>query len=326
MNSKPHVKRRWQRSRNPRRSSQFNAARESRLSNESAAQAPHDQYVSWCLAHPGVSNTVNIGGVEIHYLEWLGPTNAPTLLLVHGFMGHAHWWDFVAPTLAQDFRVVAMDLSGMGDSGYRSEYSLELYIAEIAGMIRHVSSAPIKMIAHSFGGRCAILTAHAHPELLKRIIVVDSHVGFADEERQRRFNRESRHEKKRYADLSTAKSRFRLVPAERGTLPIILDHIASHSLTQENGAWVWKFDEAVMRNMTRPALTDAQALPQLKVPMDFVCGEHSVVAPPDHARKVAAAIPNGRGPIVIPAAYHHVPIGQPLALVSALRALLADER
>jgi pimeloyl-ACP methyl ester carboxylesterase len=294
------------------------------LSIESAAQTPHDQFLTWCLERPGVSHYADIAGVRSHYLEWKGPNDAPTLLLVHGFMGHAHWWDFIAPVLAQDYRVIAMDLSGMGDSGYRSEYSLELYIAEIAGMIQHIAGAPIKMVAHSFGGRCAILTAHAHPELLERIIVVDSHVGFADEERQRRFNRESRHEKKRYADLATAKSRFRLVPEEPGTLPLILDHIATHSLKQEEGAWVWKFDEAVMRNMTRPALTDAQALPHLKVPMDFVCGEHSVVAPLDHARKVAAAIPNGRGPIVIPAAHHHVPIGQPLALVSALRALLAE--
>lgn len=294
------------------------------MSTETAAHTPHDQFLAWCLERPGVSNYVDVAGVRSHYLEWQGPKNAPTLLLVHGFMGHAHWWDFIAPVLAQDYRVVAMDLSGMGDSGYRAEYSLELYIAEIAGIIRHIRSEPIKLIAHSFGGRCAILTAHAHPALLKRIIVVDSHVGFADEERQRRFNRESRHEKKRYADLTSAKARFRLVPEEPGTLPLILDHIATHSLKQEGGAWVWKFDEAVMRNMTRPALSDAQALPQLKVPMDFVCGEHSSVAPLDHARKVAAAIPNGRGPIVIPAAYHHVPIGQPLALVSALRALLAE--
>jgi pimeloyl-ACP methyl ester carboxylesterase len=56
--------------------------------------------------------------------------------------------------------------------------------------------------------------------------------------------------------------------------------------------------------------------------MDFVCGEHSAVAPPDHARKISAAIPRGRGPIVIPAAHHHVPIGQPLALTAVLRALL----
>jgi pimeloyl-ACP methyl ester carboxylesterase len=283
--------------------------------------SPHDDYLNWCLAHPGVSRFIDAAGVRLHCLEWSGPANAPSLLLVHGFMGHAHWWDFVAPALAQDYRVLAMDLSGMGDSGYRDRYSLAHYVDEIASVIRTIGG-PVTVIGHSFGGRCTILAAHAHPELIERIVVVDSHVGFPDEERKGRFNRQSRSEKKRYADLAAAKSRFRLIPDEPGTLPNILDHIATHSLKQTGDAWVWKFDETVMERMERPAITDAQALPLLKVRMDFVCGEHSAVAPPEHARKIAAAIPSGRGPIVIPAAHHHVPIGQPLALTAVLRALL----
>ena len=101
------------------------------------------------------------------------------------------------------------------------------------------------------------------------------------------------------------------------------DHVATHSLKLDGDAYVWKFDEAVMEHMPRPAVTDAQALPHLKMSMDFVCGEHSVVAPLEHAKKVVAAARHGCGPIVIPAAHHHVPTGQPLGLVCALRALLA---
>jgi len=288
----------------------------------------HEEYLSWCLARPGASHYVEAADNRIHILEWTGPSAAPTLLLIHGFMGHAHWWDFVAPVLAENYRVLAMDLGGMGDSGYRSGYSFANYIEEIAGVIRHAATRSLTVVGHSFGGRCTILAAHRYPELIDRIIVVDSHIGFPDVERKRRFDREMRREKKRYPDLMSAKKRFRLVPDEPGTHPRIFDHIATHSLKRENDAqggtaYVWKFDEAVMERLPRPAITDAQALPHLKVPMDYVCGEHSIVAPPEHARKIAAAIPNGRGPIVIPAAYHHVPIGQPLGLVCALRALLA---
>lgn len=284
---------------------------------------PQDAYYDWCLARPGASHYLEAAGIKLHYLEWTGPANAPVLILVHGFMGHAHWWDFVAPALAEDYRVVAIDLSGMGDSGYRSQYSLQNYIEEIAAAVRHTTKAPVTIIGHSFGGRCTILTAHAYPELFKRIIVVDSHVGFVDEERKRRFNRESRREKKRYGDWTSAKARFRLVPDETGTPPKILDHIATHSLKEEDGAIVWKFDEAVMERMPKPKITDAEALPLLKVPMDFICGEHSVVAPIEHARKAVKAASQGYGPIVVPAAHHHVPVGEPIGLVSALRALLA---
>jgi len=285
--------------------------------------AASDAYLAWCLARPGVSHRLSIAGHSAHYLEWSGPQDAPTLVLVHGFMGHAHWWDFVAPALAENYRVIAMDLSGMGDSDHRAEYSLDHYVSEIAGVICGASSQPVYLIGHSFGGRCSILTAYAHPELLKRLIVVDSNVSFPDPNRKRHFNREPGREKKRYPDLASAKARFKLMPEETGTHPRILDHIAVHSIKQDADAFVWKFDAAVTNNGPKPAVSDARAIPLLKVPMDFVCGQFSRVVSPEHAEQVADAIVDGRAPIVIPTGFHHLPIGEPVALVAVLRALLA---
>jgi len=286
--------------------------------------SPFDEFLNGCLARPGVSNYIPFANGRTHYLEWPGPPNAPTLLLVHGFMGHAHWWDFVAPVLAENYRVLAMDLGGMGDSSYRTPYTLDSNVAEIANLIRSVGSAPLTLIGHSFGGRCTILTAYAHPELLTRAIAIDSHVSFPDPGRTPVFSRELR-DKKRYADLASAKARFRLVPDETGTHPRIFDHIAAHALKAEDDAWVWKFDPAIAERGAKPAISDARALPQLKVPLDYVCGQWSRVVSPEHAQKIAAEIRCGRGPIVIPGGYHHLPVGQPLALASVLRALLAGD-
>jgi pimeloyl-ACP methyl ester carboxylesterase len=61
---------------------------------------------------------------------------------------------------------------------------------------------------------------------------------------------------------------------------------------------------------------------QIQVPVDFICGEFSLVVPGDLAIRIGAALRDGRGPIVIPSAYHHVPVDQPLALAATLRALL----
>jgi pimeloyl-ACP methyl ester carboxylesterase len=286
--------------------------------------SPYDAYLAKCLAQPGISKRVQIAGNFIHYLEWPGHANAPVLLLVHGFMGHAHWWDFVAPALAENYRIVSMDLGGMGDSGHRDGYSLDSYVAEVAGVIRHITDKPVVVIAHSFGGRCAILTGYAHPELISRLIVIDTHVSFPDPEHKRAFSSNTGRSGKRYDDLSEAKLRFRLVPEEPGTHPLILDHMAGHALKQDGDAWIWKFDPRIIDRGAKPVVSDARALPLLKMPMDYVCGEFSAVAPIEHARRIAAEIKQGRAPIIIPAAYHHVPIGQPLALTSVLRALLAS--
>jgi pimeloyl-ACP methyl ester carboxylesterase len=56
---------------------------------------------------PGRSAYQNDEGRLTHYLEWGDPRSAKVLLLLHGFLGHAHWWDFVAPWFAADYRVMA---------------------------------------------------------------------------------------------------------------------------------------------------------------------------------------------------------------------------
>ena len=100
-----------------------------------------------------------------------------------------------------------------------------------------------------------------------------------------------------------------------------MQHIARHSLKQQADGFVWKFDDAMVGTAAEQ-IAEGELLPSIELPMDFIAGEFSAVVPPDLARRIGAALRNGRGPIVIPSAYHHVPIDQPLGLVSAMRALL----
>src|SRR5438105_3783855 len=73
---------------------------------------------------------IEVAGCRIHYLRW-GQTGKPGLLFIHGGFAHAHWWDFIAPLFAEDYCVAAIDLGGMGDSGYRPKYSGELFAKEV---------------------------------------------------------------------------------------------------------------------------------------------------------------------------------------------------
>ena len=78
------------------------------------------------------SKYVNVEGANIHYLRW-GDRTRPGLLLVHGNAAHAYWWSFIAPFLARDYNVAAMDLSGMGDSDWRQSYSMDMFVKEQIG-------------------------------------------------------------------------------------------------------------------------------------------------------------------------------------------------
>ena len=57
--------------------------------------------------------TVDVGGLRLHYVEW-GERTRPHVLLVHGWDGTAHYWDLVAPALADRYHLVALTLRGRG--------------------------------------------------------------------------------------------------------------------------------------------------------------------------------------------------------------------
>ena len=67
---------------------------------------------------------IDVDGVPVAYRAYGAPGPAG-LVLVHGGAAHARWWDHIAPLLAPGRRVVAIDLSGHGDSGRREKYTLD---------------------------------------------------------------------------------------------------------------------------------------------------------------------------------------------------------
>ena len=164
-----------------------------------------------------------------------------------------------------------------------------------------------------------MFAAHQYPQYFKRAIIIDTNIGFADRPLRTRF---AARPKKIYPDLATACERFRLVPDEPPILPRIMQHLARHSLKQQADGYVWKFDDAMVGNVGE-LIAEGELLGSIELPMDFIAGEFSAVVPPDLARRIGGALRHGRGPIVIPSAYHHVPVDQPLALVAAMRALLS---
>ena len=98
-------------------------------------------------------------------------------MLVHGGAAHARWWDHIAPLLAHDRRVVALDLSGHGDSGRRERYSLDGWAHEVLAVARAagITDPPI-IVGHSMGGFVALRAAGLFGADLEGIVVIDSPV------------------------------------------------------------------------------------------------------------------------------------------------------
>ena len=68
-----------------------------------------------CLATESSSSSISVDETLINYKTWGNPSN-PIIFLVHGYSANSNWWDFIAPHFCDNYYVVAIDLSGMGDS------------------------------------------------------------------------------------------------------------------------------------------------------------------------------------------------------------------
>nr|WP_284738975.1 alpha/beta hydrolase [Pseudomonas sp. CG7] len=244
----------------------------------------------------------------------------PAILLAHGYRAHAHWWDFIAPFFCENYRVFALDFCGMGDSEWRPTYSAETFVDELRAVIEHAGLSPVTLIGHSYGGTRVLRACTKFAELIERAIVVDSFVAFIDSDEPATPRQYGGHF---YPDADSAIQRFRLLP-EQPVHDWARAYIARHSLRKAKQGWTWKFDPDLPYAIFE---RDGEALlREIRVPLDMVCGEHSVVMDGARARRVGevlAAQNNARGPVIIPDAYHHLMLDQPLALISTLRALLA---
>jgi pimeloyl-ACP methyl ester carboxylesterase len=273
------------------------------------------------LAIPVTSREViATDGCPIHCEFWNeAEVDKPPLLLLHGYRANTKTWSAVAPYLTQKFRVVAMDWPGMGLSGRRTTYgNAPDFGALVPGVVEALGLGPATVIGHSFGGACAIHFAAAHAALVKRLVIIDTTILFPGHDEERRGSPRGRPDP--YPDLESILARYRLLP-EQPCSSWMLAYLAHYSVTSVEGGWSWRFDP---RLGGAAILFDTQAaLRTLKMPVDYVCGEHSKNGRPERFTRVADAIGQGRQAVVIPEAHHHIMLDQPLALSAALRALFA---
>ena len=268
---------------------------------------------------------VEVEGCPIHYLLWparVETSNGRGLLFVHGGGAHAHWWSFIAPYFARDFRVAAIDLSGMGDSGRRENYGAELRAREMRSVIADAALGERAfVVGHSFGGFMTMKFAAVFGEETGGVVIVDSPIRSPTEEAQNPMSPPNWGNRKIYPTFEAGLARFRLMPAQNCENDFIVEYIARHSLTAIDGGWTWKFDGNAIgaRRFGEPFRDYLQAV---RCRAALVFGENSALV----SRHTAAYMSSLLGPdapiVEVPEAQHHVMLDQPLAFVAALRALL----
>lgn len=282
------------------------------------------EWFNHAVAVPRTPLSITVDGCSIHFDQWPSPgTDAPGLLFVHGNGAHSHWWDFIAPAFSDKFNVMAMDMSGAGDSGHRDRYTAVTFVSEIVEVCKQ-SQNRCYVVGHSFGGGMTRIAGYLHGINLAGIVLVDT--GISSNRGRREPPGPPRAGTRYYPTLADGKKRFRLRPPQPCANDYILDYIAAHSLIATEQGYCFKLDQSLFAKMTEDESIDlpdaVTMISNIQCPVGFIFGEHSRFFGPESIEQLKhlidpsllAAIPN---------AHHHVFLDQPLAFIDALTRILA---
>jgi haloacetate dehalogenase len=121
-------------------------------------------------------STVSAGGSELT-LSGRHGGSGPPLLLLHGHPQSHAMWHRVAPTLAEKFSVVMMDLRGYGDSGRPAasehSHSKRSMALDAVTVMQQLGHAQFDVLAHDRGARVAHRLALDCPQAVRRLMLLD---------------------------------------------------------------------------------------------------------------------------------------------------------
>jgi len=117
---------------------------------------------------------LQLSGGDIQVVE-RGPRDAPTILLVHCFSCAINWWDGMMPRLDRTHRVIAVDMLGHGGSEKpASGYTIPNQADLVAQALAKLGARNVEAVGHSLGGSVVTALAERSPQLVERVVIVDT--------------------------------------------------------------------------------------------------------------------------------------------------------
>ena len=265
-----------------------------------------------------------VDGAVIAYSDTGAPAgrpDAPTVVFGHGLLFSGWMFDAQIEALHSDYRCVAIDWRGQGESPPApSGYDMDTLHADAVHVIEQVVGEPVHYVGMSMGGFVGQRVAPRRPDLVHSLTLLDSSA-----------EPESPRGRVEYPLLSVI---YRLLgpnvvrgPVEKVMLgpvfradprskPIVDDWMRRLSLLDRRG-----MQRAVLGVANRAGVTEE--IDAIKVPTLVIVGEQDAATPPKRSRRIAELIPGARLEIV-PNCGHSSTIEQPEAVTALLQAFLAE--
>ena len=128
-------------------------------------------------SNPEIGQSITAAGIRTNYHD-SGGAGAPVLLIHGSGPGVSAWanWRLVMPALAQQARVIAPDMVGFGYTE-RPEgfvYNMDAWVRQAVGLLDALGIERTDLVGNSFGGGLSLALAIAHPERVRRLVLMGS--------------------------------------------------------------------------------------------------------------------------------------------------------
>ena len=121
----------------------------------------------------GASRFVAVNGARLEYLDWGG--NGPPLVFLAGLGSTAHVFNDLAPQFTSRYRCVGLTRRGFGQSEQTAGgYRIDNLVEDIVAFARYLDLREITLAGHSYGGVEAVRASELHPELIRRVVLLDT--------------------------------------------------------------------------------------------------------------------------------------------------------
>jgi pimeloyl-ACP methyl ester carboxylesterase len=264
--------------------------------------------------------TCLLGDLAFHFLDW-GTAGEPSMLLLHGGAQTAHSWDEVAPDLARDHHVLALDQRGHGDTEWApgGRYRREDFVADVRAFLDDRGWEAATIAGLSMGGMNAVAFAATHPERVSGLVVVDVAPTISEPGTRAIAAQLAQRE---FASFAEAVEHARAFNPRRSVANI--RERLRHALREmPDGRWTYKFDARLASAGLAADLEHPwDEVRRIRCPTLLVRGAESPILPRETAARFMRELP-GAMVVEVPRAGHSVMGDNPTGFVAAVRPFLA---
>ncbi|MCF7929393.1 MAG: alpha/beta hydrolase [Spirochaetales bacterium] len=248
---------------------------------------------------------ISVRGVSIAYRT---EGSGPPVLLVHGNTGSGLWFEGVMDI--EGFKTIAPDMPNFGDSDNIRTADIDTYADYLRNLISGLNlPTPVPVIGHSLGGAVSISLALRNPQLVSRLMLVDSAP---------------------LDGLHTPEEHYPVIEQYKSNDKLLFKALQAVTPTLQDTALLNRLVEEAKKMNPEAFSANARALDRFDYqgkgnvytgPVEVLVGDQDILITPDMARRTADAFPDGNL-TVLEGVGHSVMIEDPPRFIRILKDFL----